>query len=146
MNRTISGFVFKIAVFSTLLYLQGCASQSWKVTDADIKTELVSSDYLKISKVMIFEKSNGFLITAYMLKKNLPALMVKGHIDIDIVDSKGRVLHKTTTRFHRVGKANRPRVLYKFSIEVPYIPSEGGIVRVEHHKTALHQEAFHSEG
>jgi len=139
MNRILLRFIYKIAAFSMLFYLQGCATQAWKVTNADIKTEFVYSDYLKISKVMIYEKSDGFLIAAYMRKKNLPTLMVKGHIDIDIVDSKGRVLHKTTTRFHRVGKANRPRELYKFSIEVPIMPPEGGVVRVTHHKAALHQ-------
>ena len=138
MNKIIPKFVFKIAVFSTLLYLQGCASQPWQVTDSDIKTELVYSKHYKISQVLIFEKTTGFLIKGDMRNNRRISPIPLGHIDIDIVDSKGRVLHKSTTLLHRFGKANRSRKRYKFNTEIPNIPPEGGVVRVTHHTAALH--------
>jgi len=146
MNRITSRFVFKIASFIALFLLLGCTSPPWRAADADIETQIVSSEHMKISRVVIIEKTSGFSLMGEMYKKQLLPIKPNGHIAIDIVNSDGRILYSTATHFHRFGKINRLRKRYKFSVEVPYIPPEGSVIRVAHHEGALHQKTFHTEG
>ena len=142
MNKVTLRLVYKIATLISLLFLLGCASSPWRVTDANIRTELVSSRYLEMSQVIIFEEPNGFSIRGDMRENLLITPRPKGHIDIDIVDSKNLVLHKTTASLHWAGKINRQHEHYKFNTVVPHIPPEGSIIRVAYHDASPHSEAL----
>lgn len=138
MNKITSVLVCKMTVFISLIFILGCMSKPWRVTDTNIKTEIAPSKHLEKLQIVIFEKPEGFSIRGDMREKHRVPSMPIGHIDIDIVDGKGRVLHKTMADIHRSGKANRFHKRYKFNIEVPLIPPEGSTIRVAHHEAALH--------
>jgi len=140
MFNKISKFTFKAAVFTFALTLLGCASTPRSADDLNVKTEFVSSKHLKLSKVLLTNKSAGFSIEGEISSHGNHRInaLPKGHLDIDIVDRNNRVLHKTTTPFHRISKANKPHKRYHFRMDVPHILKGGSIVRVSLHEVKQH--------
>lgn len=140
MNIKISRLVLTITTYASIVFLTGCASSPWSVSDSNVETQLVSSKNLKISRVVVFEKTDGISLRGEMYKSQLRSIKPKGHIDIDVIDSAGSVLHKRTAQIHRYKKTNGSRKHYKFYSDVSYLPPEGSIIRVAHHEAESHRE------
>ena len=152
MNFKKSHFVLRIPAFIAVLLLLGCATSPSQINDANIKKEIVSSDHLTISNVSIDAINDGFSIDGYMRHKYVSDSLIRGHIDIEVVDTAGTVLHRTKTSIlHRTKTSTSHRTKtsishfgrtrpynnrYRFSVDVPYIPPNGSTVRVIHHVTA----------
>ncbi len=138
MYRKASNFTFKASTLIALLLLLGCTISPKQAADTDSKIEIVSSKHLVISNVVMVEKPGGFSLKGDVRDKHSLEPTPRGHIDIDVIDDKSRVLHKTRTAIHRFGNVKRPKSRYKFSIEVPYIAPTGSVIRVSYHDTTLH--------
>ena len=152
MYTKISRFAFRIPAFIAVLLLLGCATSPSQINDANIKKEIVSSDHLTISNVRIDAIKDGFSIDGNMQHKRVSDSLIRGHIDIEVVDTAGTVLHRTKTSIlHRTKTSTSHRTKtsishfgrtrpfhksYRFGVDVPYIPPNGSTVRVIHHVTA----------
>jgi len=137
MNFKKSHFVLRIPVFITVLLLLGCATSPGQIDDANIKKEIVPSKHLTISNVSIDAINDGFSIDGYMRHKYVSDSLIRGHIDIEVADTAGTVVHKTKTSISHFGSTRPFHKSYRFSVDVPYIPPNGSTVRVIHHVTAL---------
>jgi len=129
---------FKVIILISLLILQGCASSGWKIEDAGIKTKTVSSEKLISFTSVVTEQPGGFSIFGEMKARRIPAYRIKGHIDVDILDSKGQILRTDVTGFHRFGKWRHAYIKYKYNIDVPQVPPNDGVIRVTHHEAGIH--------
>jgi len=140
MYKIISKFVTRASIITFFLSLTGCATTTWQAAEHNVKTELVSSRHLKLANVEIVEKTSGFSLTGEISSRggHLIHYLPKGHLDIEIVDSKEHKPHKLTTNFHRIGSASNPRKRYKFSVDVPHVPKAGSVIRVSLHETEQH--------
>jgi len=161
MYQKTSNFAFKMPVLLLLLFLFGCTTSPTKVGDTDNKIEIVSSKHLKISDVVFVKNSTGFLLQGDIRDIHSFHPKPKGHVDIDIVDDKKRVLkktrtsihksekvknpsnnskltHRARTSIHKFGNAKRLGNRYNFSIEVPYVAPEGSVIRLSYHEGTKH--------
>jgi hypothetical protein len=138
MNRKLSGMIIVISAFISLLFLEGCASTPLNVSDAGIKIERIPSEHFDITEVFLYEKHSGFSIEGIVRPDHYISPKPKGHIEIDIVDSEGNVLHKETATMRRFGKASRHPNRYRFSKDILFMPTKGSIIRLTHHEEQQH--------
>jgi len=141
MYKKSSSFVFKIASFLTLLFMLGCAASPQQISSSNYNIEIVKSDDLRLDHISISKNRNGNGITVKgdIHDIQIAGIRPKGHIDVDIVDHKGQILHKKQTnlsrlnRFNQFERTNRLYKKYIFKLEVPHIPADGSTIRLSYH-------------
>ncbi len=90
----------------------------------------VPSDHAVPERIMVTPTESGFLITGVVHKKSHGSGHIRGHVDIELISSKGLVLAIGSTRYFHPGR----RIwAFKFSIDIKVDKNEVKKIIVTHH-------------
>jgi len=142
-NWRVCRWFFGATILVALLLTLGCTTSPTRIDDSKIKIEVVPAKHLRMWNITVYKISDGILVKGDM--KNLHGLdrKPKGHIDVEFIKNDGKVMHVTRTNINRFGKINKLLKRYRFSIEAPYTPADGSVMRLSYHESKAEEQKRH---
>jgi len=130
--RKIYNLLIIVCSTSVLSLVSGNAlsieSKEFKITTVESKKATVSS-------VVLLKTSDGYVIKGKVRSKIKNRIIpIPGHVDISILDSKGKTINISPASIYRITRKSR---VARFKQKLKLAPSSGNTIRVAHHNAPL---------
>ena len=123
--------------FVSAALLSSCATYKELGSDKKIAIETIGSLMARITRAGLYtDEENKIMLRGELKRRAFLRAPIPGHLDIELVNLKGKVV-KSTQLEHR-SRGGKSRISY-FSIHLPVKPSLLSLVRIKHHNAELHR-------
>ncbi len=134
-TRTEYAGYLRVLFIGSAIFTSSCALMDHYVDAPGIKVERIQTRFAYISSANFWKGRNGYYLRGSVIPRAINKMPLSGHIDVAIVAPNGSSTTCFTMR-HR----NPPRQVRKpFFIRFEKLPEPGSIVRLRHHRSAIHE-------
>jgi len=133
-----------IGIFSGLTLLTGCATTDYgtPMSNNDIAIETQGSRIASISQVKMYKQKDGYLIRGKVIRSTHGRSHIRGHIDIELLNSKGEIVFKDTTGYRHSNIRFRSEY---FSLKMSQKLDKGIRLRILHRESSHRNENVNSK-
>ena len=125
-----------LSVIVSMTLLTGCATYKEYENDKEITIEKTDSIMAHITRVGLYKtEGNEIKLRGELKRKPYLLAPIPGHLDIELVGLKGKVIKQTQLNYRR--KSTKSLISY-FSISLPVEPALLSAVRIKHHNAGSH--------
>ena len=133
--KTLKYFITIIA----MTLLSSCATTNLgTLLDNDaVKIEKHSSRIASIGQVNVYKQKDGTLIRGKIRRNSYSRGHISGHVDIQLIDEKGKILHSDSTGYAHSGIRFSSE---RFSLKLKQVMVEGNLLRITHRESIHRKE------
>lgn len=130
-------------VTTTGMFLSGCAPNHVNlITQKGVSIETIQSARVQISDVAVSEDVNEIVITGKVYRLN-PSISGRGHVDVTILDSAGKIIEKGTVPYTPTTLPMTPGARKhrgsRFEVRLPCVLPAGSKIQVAYHANVKHE-------
>lgn len=118
-----------------LLAMTSCSATSKKSLGKDeIAVDIISGSNALITQAVARQSEGSILIDGKVRRKVVGGRgIIKGHVDVTLLNSEGQVLHQTVAECDPRIIPNRGTLTSSFSTQIPLVVPKGSLVRLRFH-------------
>lgn len=126
----INKYILSGAIVITSIWVTGCTIHKGNsfLQSKNITVQRIHSKQVFIEKINITESPNGILIDGEVWKHFDTRGAIPGHVDIEVFNSSGQLLAKSTTDLRRISKGKA-----RFELDIHIIPEPNSLIKITHH-------------
>jgi len=135
LNIRLKLFIITIGIFT----LSGCASTDYGtvIDSSEITIERQRSRIANIGQVTIYKQKEGYLIRGKVTRNAYVRGHISGHLDIELLNAKNKVIFKTSTIYQHVGiRFNHGT----FSLKLDKAIEKGSRLLITHVESTRHND------
>jgi len=135
LNIHLKLFIITVGIFT----LSGCASTNYGaiIDSSEIPIERQRSRLADIGQVTIYKQKDGYLIRGKVTRNAYIRGHISGHLDIEFLNEKNKVIFKTSTGYQHSGTRFNSET---FSLKVDETIEKGSRLRITHVESTRHED------
>lgn len=132
-------YIKALIILTGITTLSGCATTNYgtPVDNNLVTIETHRSRVADIGQVNVYKQTDGYLIRGKVRRNSYSRGRISGHVDIELVNSKGTVIHSDSTSYtHSAARFSSK----DFSLKINQPIEQGSLLRI------THKEPIHHDG
>lgn len=127
-----------VTILMVTVGLSGCSTIDYgtKLDSSTIEIETHRSRIADIGQVTVYQQKENYLIMGNVTRNILGRSHIKGHVDVELLNTYGIVVYETSATYQHSGlRFNKEK--FKLTIEKPI--KKGSLLRITHDESTKHR-------